>query len=392
MSDMIEAVKELTKVVKDNQIKSGADFERLEGEAKQKYEQLDAIFEKQEAENQKLVKEINESRQKTLDMEEQIKGLEAKLTRMPKGEDREQVSAELKQFMAHVVSGEALEAKTLNTVDDTQGGVLVPAEYDSMIAKNITEISALRSVARVRRTTSFQFKVPRRTSNLSASWVGERATRSTTEQAYGVETINVNSLTALVPVTTQMLMSEAFDMESEINLDAAEAFANAEGAAFISGTGNQQPTGILTDSSISSRTSENNDAITATDVINLSGDLKTGYSPVYALNRQTLAYIRGLTDTNGGFLWGSGLQSGLPNTINGYSYVIEPNLANVADGTVPVLFGDFMRGYTIVDKVGMSMIRDPFTRKNEGIVEFSFERFVGGKVILPEAIKKLTVQ
>jgi len=395
-NEMLVAVKALSEQFEKNNVKSAADMIALKGDAKASVEKIQADIDKQEVKNQKLIGELAAERKERADVEERLAGLEAKASRMPCGSDLNVISAEVKAFQKFLAVGDralsAEEFKTLNTNVATEGGVLVPDAYDSQILKNITEVSAIRSVSRVRQTTAMQYRQPRRTSNLTASWAGELATRGVTQQVYGEEIINVNALTAIVPLSNQVITSAAFNMEAEVNADVAEQFAQAEGLAFVSGDGSNKPDGILSDTRVGGITSEADNTLTVKDFIDLSGNLKTGYNPMFCLNRTTLAFVRGLKATDGNFLWGSGLAAGLPNTINGYSYIEANDMPDIADGTKPVIFGDFMRGYLVVDKTGLVSIRDPFTRKNEGIVELSFERCVGGKVVLPEAFKILTVQ
>ena len=107
------------------------------------------------------------------------------------------------------------------------------------------------------------------------------------------------------------------------------------------------------------------------------------------LNRRTLADIRTRKSTTGSFLWMPGLNGPVANTINGYNYVLANTMADQADDSYSVAFGDFRRGYTIVDRTGLSVIRDELTLKKKAIVEFTMNRWNTGLVVLTEAIKVL---
>ncbi len=186
-------------------------------------------------------------------------------------------------------------------------------------------------------------------------------------------------------------MDSSFNMESEIFGDAGEAFAQKEGNKFILGTNVKQPEGITVNPTVvaNARTSETSATVTADDMIRLTGDLKTGYNPVYVLNRKTLAHLRTLKSASGGFLWQPGMDGPVANTINGFPYVLAIDMPDIASNSLSVAFGDFMRGYVIVDRTGVNIIRDDFAKKRQAIVEFTIHRWNYGKVVLPEAIKLL---
>jgi HK97 family phage major capsid protein len=188
-----------------------------------------------------------------------------------------------------------------------------------------------------------------------------------------------------------MLMDAAFDMDSEIASDSAEAFGFGEGAGFVLGDGFKKPEGFMQNAIILAATRAGTTGtagvIPVVDVILLSGDLKTGYNPVYVLNRRTLASLRSKVSTTGSFIWEPGLNGPVANTLAGFPYVVANTMADEANNSYSLAFGDFRRGYTIVDRTGMSVVRDEFTLKKKAIVEFTMNRWNTGIVTLPEAIK-----
>ena len=119
--------------------------------------------------------------------------------------------------------------------------------------------------------------------------------------------------------------------------------------------------------------------------------VKTAYAirGVWLLNRNTLAAVRRLKDADKNYVWQPGLAEGQPNTILGSPYVEVPDMPNEGAGATPIAFGDFRRGYTIVDRIALSVLRDPFTQATAGNVRFIARRRVGGQVVLAEAIAKL---
>ena len=288
----------------------------------------------------------------------------------------------------------AAEYKSLNVATDAAGGYLAPLDYVREIVKGITELSPVRSIVRVRQTANKTIQLPKRTGQFAAQWVAEQGTRSeTTGLAYGLDELSMPELYALIDISNQMLEDSAFDMESEIRLEAEEQFAVAEGAAVVSGNGSGKPEGFMTNASVAYTPSGDAALITADGILSLFYGIKTAYAANanFVLNRSSLAAVRKLKDTTGQYLWTPGLAAGNANTINGAPYVELPDMPSIAANAYPVAFGDFRRAYTLVDRVAMEMLRDPYTQATSGNVRFIFRRRLGGKTVLPEAIRKLKV-
>ena len=175
----------------------------------------------------------------------------------------------------------------------------------------------------------------------------------------------------------------------------ATQFAKAEGTAFISGNGVGKPEGLLTNSNIATTNSGSGTALTADGLLTLVHSLKSEYGSQgsFIFNRTTLGAIRKLKDSAGQYVFQAGmmLTAGVPNTILGYPYAEMPDMPDVAGSAKPVAFGDFSRGYMIVDRVALSVLRDPFTQATSGNVRYVARRRVGGQVILAEAIATQTI-
>jgi HK97 family phage major capsid protein len=288
----------------------------------------------------------------------------------------------------------AAEYKTLNVGTDTAGGYLAPLEYVREIIKAVVEQSPARALVNVRSTAMKSIQIPKRTGTFSATWVAEQGTRSeTTGLAYGLEELPLHEVYALVDISNQMLEDAAFDMESELRMEASEQFAVAEGTAIISGSGVGKPQGVLTHASVTSVNSGHATAITADGLLGLFYGIKTAYArnATWGMSRSTIAAIRKLKDGDGNYLWMPGLATGVPNSINGAPYVEMVDMPTIGAGTYPVVFGDWRRAYTLVDRISMEFLRDPYTQATSGNVRFIFRRRQGGQVVLAEAINKLYI-
>ena len=284
------------------------------------------------------------------------------------------------------------EMKSLNVTNDTAGGYLAPTDYVQEIIKAVVLMSPLRSFVRVRQTAMKSIQVPKRTGTFAAQWVAEQGTKSeTTGLAYGLEEIVCPEFYALVDISNQMLEDSAFDMEGELRMEASEQFAVAEGTAFVSGTGVGQPEGLLTNGDVSEQVTGAATTITADSLFTIFYAIKTAYArnATWALNRQTLGSTRKLKDGDGQYLWMPGIAAGQPNTILGAPYVEAPDMPNEGAGLYPILVGDLRRAYSLVDRIAMEMLRDPYTQATSGNVRYIFRRRLGGKVMLAEAVQKL---
>jgi len=285
-----------------------------------------------------------------------------------------------------------LVRKSLSITNDATGGYLAPVEYVREIIKTVTEISPARQLARVRSTASKAIQVPKRTGQFAAQWVSEQGTRSeTTGLTYGMLEIPTHEMYALVDISSQNLEDSAFNMASEIEMEAGEQFALAEGTAFVTGNGVGKPEGFISNSSVGTTNSGAAATIKADGMLTLKHTLKTVYTrnATWAMNRTTLGSVRKLKDGAGNYLWTPGIAQGKPNTIDGDPYVEVPDMANEAASAKPIAYGDFQRGYTLVDRIAMEMLRDPYTQATSGNIRFIFRRRLGGMVTLPEAIKVL---
>lgn len=358
-----------------------------------------------EAEIKELKKKLEAEEKNAGEVRTKVEALELELARRGaerKGDKAWKDTPEYKSLNEFCKDGvvDAERKQLLRTDSAVAGGILVPMELDTEIMKKITEIDMIRSIARVRTTSGKTMELPIRNTIPVATYEGETEQGDDSTSTYESETVTPFRQTFTTPITQDMLMDAAFDMEAEIASDAAEGFAFGEGQGFVVGTGFKQPQGFMTNADLiaAARDTGVSGELTPDSLILLTGDLKVGYDPVYVMNRRTLALIRTFRadavtagDASGGFLWAPGLSGAVAPTINGFPYILANSMPDVAADAYPVAFGDFRRGYTIVDRMGMSVIRDELTLKKKAIVEFTMNRWNTGQVTLLEPIKLLHV-
>lgn len=400
------------KSTNDALIKAKADGKAV-GDLEAKLAKVEGAFAQSEAISAKLTAAENEVKAAKLAATEAktaVEELEAKFNRQGLGGIGKEKKTDINQWARAVVdahtkgvvnlsqdqqkalSDVAAEYKSLSVSNDTTGGYLAPSEYVREILKTVTEISPARQLARVRSTGAKSILLPKRTGQFAAVWTAEQGTRTeTTGLNWGMLEIHAHEMYALIDISEQNLEDSAFNLGSEISFEATEQFAVTEGAAFVSGTGVGKPEGFLVNADVGIVNSGSAAVITADSLFTLKHSIKTAYArnANWALNRTTLGSVRKLKDTSGQYLWQSGLALGKPNTLDGDPYVEVPDMPSEGANAFPVAYGDFKRAYTLVDRVAMSMLRDPYTQATSGNIRFLFRRRLGGMVVMPEAIAKL---
>lgn len=286
------------------------------------------------------------------------------------------------------------------------GGFTVPAEFNERVIERLPGTTAIRPRATVQQTSSDTVQYVRVTGGDTryvgaerASWVGDApaAGASDTNATYALEQIPVHILMATVPFGRALIEDSSLDIVSNVQGRLALAFAIKEEDAFVQGLGLNNPEGILPGGTNTKGLTEtvNGDqaAIDADRVIDTAYSIDDQYLPnaVWIMARQTALEVRKLKDGEGNYLWQPGIAQGEAGTLLGYPVVRTQAMPLIVDGsdTYPILFGDVGYAYTIVDRVGMTVIRDEITRKDQYMVEYTFSRRLGGQLVLSPAMSTL---
>lgn len=287
------------------------------------------------------------------------------------------------------------EVKALTVSSNPQAGYLAPREYLQEILTDVVEWSPVRPLCRIRTTGRQGIEIPRRITPAAASWVSETGTRSETQNPqFTMEVIPTHELYAMVQVSAQEMEDSLFDLQSFLREEFAEQFGVSEGTAFVDGSGVGRPEGFMQNADVTSVVSEHASEITADGLLNVYHELKEAYlaNSTWVMARSTLKEIRKLKDGNGNYLWAPGIKmEARPAQLLDRPYVTAPDMPTIAANAYPVAIGDFRRAYTILDRLEMSIMVDPYTAKRTGMIEISARKRVGGKVVMAEAIKKLKI-
>ncbi len=311
-------------------------------------------------------------------------------------------SAEYKDaFAAYVKRG---EEKALSIGSNPDGGYLVPDETALEITRLLTAVSPIRSIAGIRQISTSVYKKPVSILGPTVGWVGETAARpQTASQTLAEIVYPTMELYAMPAATAAFLDDAAVDVGQWIAEEINSAFAEQETTAFVNGDGINKPSGFLQATQIAeSLWSWGNIGYLATGVagdfpaadksdvlIDLVYALKSGYrqNASWLMNRRTQAAVRKLKDANGNYLWQPATVPGGRASLMGFDLVEAEDMPDIAADTTPIAFGDFSRGYLIVDRQGVNILRDPYSAKP--YVLFYTTKRVGGGVHDFDAIKLL---
>ncbi|RMF08915.1 MAG: phage major capsid protein, partial [Alphaproteobacteria bacterium] len=299
-----------------------------------------------------------------------------------------------------------LEEKALNIGTPAEGGYAVPEDLDRRIDSLLKDVSPIRAVANVVRIGSSSYRKLVSLSDAASGWVGETAARPETGAPTFAEVVPPLGEIYANPAATQAMLDDAFfDVESWLAEELSTEFGVQEGTAFVTGDGTAKPKGFLTyptsaadDSTRAFGTLQHvatgvSGGFPATNPADILIDLVHALRPVYrhgavfAMNTGTLSEIRKFKDADGNYLWRPGLADGAPATLMGYRVIEAQDMPEVAADSLSVAFGNFQRGYTITDRTGARLLRDPFS--NKPFVHFYTTKRVGGGVVNSEAIKLL---
>ncbi|WP_416358220.1 phage major capsid protein [Aureimonas phyllosphaerae] len=286
------------------------------------------------------------------------------------------------------------EQKAMSVGSDPDGGYLVPTAVSSRIITRVYETSPLDELATHETISTDAIEIPIDTDEAGAGWVGETEARpETSTPQVGVQRIPVHELYAKPKVTQQLLEDAGVDIEAWLGRKVAEKFARMRAAAFVTGNGIKKPRGILTYAAgnngvrgtIAQIPSGAPTTLTPDGLIALMFALKDRYlaNANWLMKRGTVAQAMLFKDGQGQYMWRPGLQEGQPSMLLGHSIRRADDMPGVAAGALPIAFGDFRAGYLVVDRLGIRVLRDPYSSKP--FVEFYTRTRVGGDVVDFEA-------
>ncbi|MDL2205784.1 phage major capsid protein [Eubacteriales bacterium OttesenSCG-928-N13] len=278
---------------------------------------------------------------------------------------------------------------------DSEGGYLVPDEYERTLIEALEEQNIFRQLAKVITTSSGDRKIPVVVSKGSAAWIDEEAAYPESDDVFGQTSIGAYKLATMIKVSDELLHDSVFDVASYIAKEFARRIGAAEEEAFFTGNGTGKPLGILaaTGGAQTGVTTASATAIAMDEVMDLFYSLRAPYrrNSVFIMNDSTVKALRKLKNGNGDYIWQPSVVAGTPDTLLNRPVYTSTFMPTIAASAKTILFGD-LGYYWVADREGRK-----FQRLNElyaptGQVGFLSSERVDGKLILPEAVKTLEMK
>ncbi|HBM0960300.1 TPA: phage major capsid protein [Enterobacter roggenkampii] len=392
------------------------DVELVAQELQAKFEDFrsknDKRIEALESEKGKLAGEVETLNGKLSELDQLKSSLEEELKQVkrPGGGTQSKVSGEHKTaFLDFMRKGKEdglrdLERKALQVGVDEDGGYAVPEELDRAIINLLQDEVVMRQEATTITVGGANYKKLVNLGGTASGWVGETDTRPVTEASkLGQIEPFMGEIYGNPQATQTMLDDVFFNVEAWINSELAMEFAEQEEIAFTSGNGTKKPKGFLAYASsldddktrafgtlqhiLSGATA----GVTADAIIKLVYTLRKVHrnGAKFMMNNNSLFSVRILKDSEGNYLWRPGLELGQPSTLAGYGVAENEQMPDIAADAKAIAFGNFKRGYTIVDRIGTRILRDPYT--NKPFVGFYTTKRTGGMLADSQAIKLLKI-
>ena len=277
---------------------------------------------------------------------------------------------------------------------DSEGGYLVPDEFERRLIDGLAENNIMRTAATVIQTASGDRDIPVVSSHGAASWVAEEAAVTESDDEFDQVTLSAYKLATLIKISNELLNDSVFSMDAYIAGELARRIGDKEEEAFIGGDGTGKPTGLFaaTGGAETGVTAAAATALTFDEIYDLYYSLKAPYrrSSTWIMNDSTLKAIRKLKDANGQYLW-QPAGTGTPDTLLGRPILTSQYVPEIAAGKAVAAFGDISY-YWIADRQGQTLQRLSELYAVNGQVGFIASKRTDGKLILPEAVKLLKMK
>lgn len=348
-----------------------------------------ATYDKMEAEVLNLGKEIERLERQQAIEREMNSPISQPLTNNP-GKSAK-ASDEYKTAFWNAMRGRKF-SNALKEGTDSEGGYLVPDEFERTLVESLEEQNIFRQIARIIQTDSGERKIPVVASKGTASWVDEEGQITDSDDSFSQVTLGAFKLATMIKVSEELMNDSVFPLESYISREFARRIGVKEEEAFFTGDGSGKPTGILnaTGGAQVGKTTASATVITLDEVIDLYYSLKSPYrsKAIFITNDSTVKAIRKMKDTNGQYLWQPSIREGAPDTILGRPMYTSQFMPTAEAGAKTMAFGDFSY-YWIADRQGRIFKRLNELYATTGQIGFIATERVDGKLTLPETIQVL---
>ena len=359
----------------------------------------DATYAEMEKEFDSLTKEIARLDRKDAIENELNKPVNTPIVNTPRVEDEEDKagrgSKNYKKSFWNAMRSKTIRPDiqdALQVGTDSEGGYLVPDEFEKTLVEALEDENIFRKLATVIKTSSGDRKIPVVASKGSASWVDEEGLIPESDDSFSQVSIGAYKLGTLIKVSNELLADSVFNLEAYISKEFGRRCGAKEEEAFFNGDGTGKPVGVLhaTLGAEVGVTAASPSEIKADEVIDLFYSLRAPYRKraVWILNDSTVKAIRKLKDANGNYLWQPALTAGTPDTILGRPVYTSAYVPSIAAGNKTIIFGD-LSYYWVADRQGRTFKKLSELYATTDQTGFMATQRVDGKLILREAVKVL---
>ena len=273
------------------------------------------------------------------------------------------------------------------------GGYLVPTEMDKRLIQELTGRNVMRQLATII-TTESDHEINVANTKLTGSWVGEAQQIQFSQKSFSQVLLKAFKLVSACKITEELLQDSAFDLESRLIEDFADAISNAEEDAFLNGDGTGKPRGLFdatTGATIADTLALPSD-LTVDKIIDLVYALERPYrkNASFITNDKTVAEIRKFKDQNGAFIWQPALMPGEPDRILGYPLYTSQYAPEMVSGNTFIAFGD-MKYYNIGDRGSRTFQRLEELYAETGMFGMLCKERVDGVLTLRKAVRALAL-
>ncbi len=361
----------------------------LSGEERQKYDKIDTDVE--------AYTETIDRREKQAKSEEMITNspAEARVSRkattkaeMLNSDEYRAAFDKYVRYGANALVGD--EARALQIGTNSEGGFLTETVLDRVLTETLDEMNVMRQLCTVIQTSSDR-NLAVESDAAAAAWTAEEAAFTEDDNAFTQVSLSAYKLGSIMKVSDELLQDSVFDLTGYIGRNFGRRLGNAEEAAFVDGDGSSKPTGVTTGAT-AAVTAASATVVTSDELIDLYHSLSRAYrsGASWLMNDGTIKEIRKLQDANDQYIWQPGMQAGEPDRLFGKPVHASGDMPTTATGNIAVIFGDFSY-YTIADRGARSLVRLNELYSANGQVGFRIHERVDGKVVLAEALQKITM-
>ena len=330
----------------------------------------------------------------TTDLKARMEAMEEMVTGKKPAADTsaiEKLKAEdyLKAFWNHMHTGEIVNE--LKEGSDGKGGYLVPPTVEKKLVEGLKNENIFRKISTIVET-DHDLRIPVAFSDAVGDWIEEGGEITFTDTAFGQVKLSAHKLYVALLVSEELLDDAGVDLEEYINKIFSEAIGETEEEAFVSGDGNGKPNGILNQAE-EGVVSSVDGSLTMDDVVSLIHSVKAPYRKegVLVMSEDAYTTLQKLKFYDGKPAWRSSMVEGEPETLLGCKVYVSDFMPPVESGNKPILFGDF-KYYWIGDRGKRKMKRLSERYADQGLVGFVASQRMDAVLVVPEAVKTMTIK